>query len=95
MARLTVRTKWLEFCWNPLKKFSFRFTEGLPIIRAGEEYYVMPLRLQNLLRDNLLRLGFSKDEMEKKLSNYFALCRTDQLRMALVKRFEWNLVGIL
>ncbi len=55
----------------------------------------MPLRLQNLLRDNLLRLGYHKEEMEKKLSNYFALCRTDQLRMALVIFWlenDWNLL---
>ena len=50
----------------------------------------MPLRLQNLLRENLTRLGYPKDEMEKKLSNYFAQARTDQLRMALVK----TLIGI-
>ncbi len=62
--------------------FIQRFDEGHPIIRAGEEYYVMPLRLQNLLTNQMKALKV--DDVDNKIKNYFAHARVDQLRMALV-----------
>ncbi len=72
--------------------FIFRFTAGLPIIRAGEEYYVMPDKLQILLTNEMKARAIP--ELETKFSNYFTHARVDQLRMALVKTFEWNSSGI-
>ncbi len=62
--------------------FICRFDEGHPIIRAGEEYYVMPEKLQNLITDHMKSLKV--DDVEEKMKNYFAHARVDQLRMALV-----------
>ncbi len=72
--------------------FIFRFTVGLPIIRAGEEYFVMPQKLQVLITNEMKTRAIP--DVDTKFSNYFTHARVDQLRMALVRYFEWNFNGI-
>ncbi len=44
--------------------FLFRYDRDRPIIRHGEEYWVLPIELMNLLYDRLIQLG--KESAEKK-----------------------------